>query len=137
MIVAFATRPGETAEDNNVYASALASILPTPGLEAEQVFKETQRKVADLTKGTQIPWTEDGLLTRFKFKEAAPDAEVELAFWTIAKAEGTLTALETYLQRYPRGTHSGAAKHLLRHQKYRLHLERRRRTELELGSSGS
>jgi uncharacterized caspase-like protein len=28
MIVAFATRPGETAEDNNVYASALASVLP-------------------------------------------------------------------------------------------------------------
>jgi tetratricopeptide (TPR) repeat protein len=68
MIVAFATRPGETAEDNNVYASALASILPTPGLESEQVFKETQRKVAELTKGTQIPWTEDGLLTRFRFK---------------------------------------------------------------------
>jgi uncharacterized caspase-like protein len=68
MIVAFPTRPGETAEDNNVYASALASILPTPGLESEQVFKETQRKVADLTKGMQIPWTEDGLLTRFRFK---------------------------------------------------------------------
>jgi len=71
IIVAFATRPGEVAEDNNVYASALASILPIPGLEAEQVFKETQRKVADLSKGNQIPWTEDGLLTRFRFKEAA------------------------------------------------------------------
>jgi uncharacterized caspase-like protein len=70
MIVAFATRPGETADDNNIYASALASILPTPGLRAEEVFKETQLKVADLTKGRQIPWTEDGLLTRFKFKEA-------------------------------------------------------------------
>jgi formylglycine-generating enzyme required for sulfatase activity len=71
MIVAFATRPGETAEDNNVYSAALASVLPTPGLRAEEVFKETQLKVADLTKGTQIPWTEDGLLTRFWFKVAA------------------------------------------------------------------
>jgi formylglycine-generating enzyme required for sulfatase activity len=71
IIVAFATRPGDTAEDDNVYASALASILPTPGLEAQQVLKETQRKVADLSKSLQIPWTEDGLLTRFKFKEAA------------------------------------------------------------------
>src|SRR5262245_2130445 len=35
IIVAFATRPGETAEDNNIYASALASVLPSPGLEAE------------------------------------------------------------------------------------------------------
>src|SRR5262249_49561826 len=58
-------RPGETAEDNNIYASALASILPTPGLRAEEVFKETQLKVADLSKGLQIPWTEDGLLTKF------------------------------------------------------------------------
>src|SRR5262249_45817025 len=65
-----ATRPGETAEDDNVYASALASVLPTPGLTAEQVFKEAQLKVADLSKGLQIPWTEDGLLTRFRFKDA-------------------------------------------------------------------
>ncbi|MGH6814462.1 MAG: SUMF1/EgtB/PvdO family nonheme iron enzyme [Hyphomicrobiaceae bacterium] len=71
IIVAFATRPGEVAEDNNIYATALASILPTPGLEAEQVFKETQRKVAELSRGVQVPWTEDGLLTRFKFKEKA------------------------------------------------------------------
>jgi hypothetical protein len=70
MIVAFATRPSETAEDNNVYASALASMLPTPGLRAEEVFKETLLKVAALTKGTQIPWTKDGLLTRFRVKEA-------------------------------------------------------------------
>jgi hypothetical protein len=68
MIVAFATRPGETVDDNNIYASVLASILPTPGLRAEEVFKETQLKVANLTKGRQIPWTEDGLLTRFRFK---------------------------------------------------------------------
>jgi hypothetical protein len=55
MIVAFATRPGETAEDNNTYAGALASILPMPGLEAEQVFKETQRKVADLREENKSP----------------------------------------------------------------------------------
>jgi formylglycine-generating enzyme required for sulfatase activity len=74
IIVAFATRPGETAEDNNIYAGALASVLPTPGLTAEQVFKETQLKVADLSKGQQIPWIEDGLLTRFRFKEAVAAA---------------------------------------------------------------
>src|SRR5262249_34704371 len=68
---------------------------------------------ADLSKGRQIPWTEDGLLTRFKFKEAAPEAEVELAFWTVAKTEGTVAALQTYLLRYPGGTHSQAAKLLV------------------------
>jgi uncharacterized caspase-like protein len=65
MIVAFATRPGETAEDNNVYASALANILPTPGLEAEQVFKETQRKGRRSHQGDTDPldrgWAADAL----------------------------------------------------------------------------
>jgi len=32
MSVAFATRSGDTAADNNIYTSVLASILPTPGL---------------------------------------------------------------------------------------------------------
>ncbi len=68
-LLAFATRPGETAEDNNIYASVLASVLRTPGLRAEEVFKETQIKVAELSKGQQVPWTEDGLLARFKFVE--------------------------------------------------------------------
>jgi len=113
MIVAFATRPGETAEDNNFYASALASILPTPGLRAEEVFKETQLKVADLSKGRQIPWTEDGLLTRFKFKDGTPQPEIELALWGTAKAGGTISALESYLQRYPDGAHAAAAKALI------------------------
>jgi hypothetical protein len=113
MILAFATRPGETAEDNNIYASALASILPTPGLEAEQVFKETQRRVADLSKGRQIPWTEDGLLTRFKFKDAMPQPDIELAFWNTAKASGSIAALQSYLQSYPKGPNSAAAKLLI------------------------
>jgi hypothetical protein len=98
---------------NNVYASALAGILPTPGLRAEEVFKETQLKVADLTKGRQIPWTEDGLLTRFKFQEAMPQPDIELAFWRTAKASGSIAALESYLQSYPDGPNSGAAKQLI------------------------
>jgi hypothetical protein len=113
MIVAFATRPGETAEDNSFYASTLASILPTPGLRAEEVFKETQLKVADLSKGRQIPWTEDGLLTRFKFKEDTPQPEIELALWGTAKAGATISALESYLQRYPDGAHAAAANALI------------------------
>lgn len=71
MIVAFATRPGETANDNNIYASTLASFIRTPGLEAEQVFKETQRRVFMSSSGRQMPWIEDGLLNRFRFREAA------------------------------------------------------------------
>jgi formylglycine-generating enzyme required for sulfatase activity len=111
MIVAFATRPGETAEDNNVYASSLAGILPTPGLRAEEVFKETQLKVADLTKGTQIPWTEDGLLTRFKFKDTAqeaapspstpaPQASEAVQVWKLLETSTDIRALEAFRRQY-------------------------------------
>jgi hypothetical protein len=112
MIVAFATRPGETAEDNNVYASALASILPTPGLHAEEVFKETQLKVADQTRGTQIPWTEDGLLTRFTFKEAMSNATPSVAqraesksteaaeAWAAIRDATNAAPLEAFIRRY-------------------------------------
>jgi Caspase domain len=116
MMLAFATRPGETSEDNNIYALALASILPTPGLEANQVFKETQLKVADLSKGTQIPWTEDGLLARFKFKDAEPipardyDKEMEIAFWNAVKDSKDPEVLGTYLERFPEGTFAALAR---------------------------
>jgi uncharacterized caspase-like protein len=71
MIIGFATRPGETAEATNAYSSAMASAIATPGLDATAMFKDVQRKVANATAGRQVPWIEDGLLTEFRFTEAA------------------------------------------------------------------
>jgi hypothetical protein len=51
--------------------------------------------VAGLGKGREIPWTEDGLLTRFKFMKAMPQPDIELAFWNAAKASGSIAALES------------------------------------------
>jgi hypothetical protein len=71
MIIGFATRPGETADASNAYSSALASSIATPALDATNVFKDVQRKVANLTGGRQVPWIEDGLLTEFYFTAAS------------------------------------------------------------------
>lgn len=71
MIIGFATRPGETADASNAYSSALASSIATPALDATNVFKDVQRKVANVTGGRQVPWIEDGLLTEFYFTAAS------------------------------------------------------------------
>lgn len=73
IIIGFATKPGEVAEDTNVYSRELAVALRQPGLDATAVFKETQLKVADATDGRQVPWIEDGLLTRFKFVDGSQE----------------------------------------------------------------
>jgi hypothetical protein len=71
MIIGFATRPGETADASNAYSSALAASIATPALDATNVFKDVQRKVANVTGGRQVPWIEDGLLTEFYFTAAS------------------------------------------------------------------
>jgi TPR repeat protein len=78
MIIGFATRPGETALDSNVYSTALATSITTPGLDASAAFKDAQRKVAGLTANKQIPWIEDGLLSDFRFVSAPPDLSAPL-----------------------------------------------------------
>lgn len=74
ILLAFATRPGETAEDAGLYSRALAKHLRQPGIPPERVFKLTQLSVAETSKGNQVPWIEDGLLVRgFEFKRPEAD----------------------------------------------------------------
>ena len=69
ILLAFATRPGEVAQDEGLYSQSLAKHIRLPGLPPERVFKLTQIEVAEKSKGDQVPWTEDGLLVRgFRFK---------------------------------------------------------------------
>lgn len=70
MLIAYATRPGETAADNNVYAKALAAALELPGIDATSTFKEAQIRTAEASGRRQVPWTEDGLLDRYVFRPA-------------------------------------------------------------------
>ena len=107
IIVAFATRPGETAEDNNAYAAALRAFYDA-GLTAEQVFKETQLKVADLSKGQQIPWTEDGLLARFRSRRVMamgtppvqPQSGEAADAWNAIKDTENVAILDAFIARF-------------------------------------
>lgn len=65
MLISYATEPGFTAADgqdqNSPFTKALASVLPSQGLIAEQVFKRVADRVNASTSGAQTPFYNSGL----------------------------------------------------------------------------
>lgn len=65
MLISYATEPGFTAADgqdqNSPFTQALASVLPSQGLIAEQVFKRVADRVNASTGGAQTPFYNSGL----------------------------------------------------------------------------
>ena len=59
ILVAYATSPDNTADDNGYYAKALAGYITTPGLELVQVFRNTAKQVQKSSNGKQIPFIGD------------------------------------------------------------------------------
>lgn len=71
-LVAFATQPGQTAEDgeegNSPYTKALAEIIKTPGLGVLDIFNDVGARVQEATKHKQRPWLSSSPIDRaFKF----------------------------------------------------------------------
>lgn len=68
-IIAFAAAPGKTALDgtgsNSPYCEALTTALLKPGLEIDQVFKETGRLVLAATERQQQPWINSSFYDEF------------------------------------------------------------------------
>lgn len=71
MFIAFATSPGDVAEDgtgnNSPYTEALLRHLPTPGRPFEEVFKAVGGEVAKSTGGAQEPWFNSKFYGEFRF----------------------------------------------------------------------
>ncbi len=65
LLIAYATEPGFTAYDgsgrNSPFTTALAEVMPSDGLIAEQVFKRVADKVSRATNGEQTPFYNSGL----------------------------------------------------------------------------
>ena len=70
-ILSFSTAPGKAARDgdgaNSPFTAALAEAIRAPGLKVEDVFKETRRRVVDVTGGEQTPWESSSLIGDFYF----------------------------------------------------------------------
>lgn len=61
-LIAFATAPGKTADDNprgnnGLFTSHLVTALKEPGLSVDQVFNRVRERVYEDSGGKQVPWT--------------------------------------------------------------------------------
>jgi formylglycine-generating enzyme required for sulfatase activity len=128
-IVAYATAPGDTADDgkgtNGVYTEQLARQLSQPGLDLREVFDRTATEVERITSGKQKPREDVGLRGRFVLKPGpgvqtaslSPEptgrpvqSDPEEEAWQAAKSANTAAAFEAYLGEYPKGRYASAAR---------------------------
>jgi hypothetical protein len=128
-LIAFATAPGSEARDGDsefgTYTRHLLQHLPTPGLQAELVFRRVREDVTAETKDRQVPWESSSLKGDFFFNaEAAArtqqtpaaqaqnvdPATIELAFWNSIKDSTDPADFDAYLKRYPSGSFAGLAR---------------------------
>ncbi len=76
--IAFATGPGDVAEDgsgsNSSFTSALVRRLDSPGAKLEEVFKDVRRDVYEATGGRQTTWTNNSVMVDFYFSMAGGNA---------------------------------------------------------------
>jgi uncharacterized caspase-like protein len=76
-LVAFATAPGQLAEDgeggNGLYTRHLLANMLTPGLKLEDVFKRTRAAVREESEGRQVPWENTSLESDFYFGRPVDD----------------------------------------------------------------
>ena len=108
--IAYATAPGAVAADgeggNSPYTIALASILSTPGLKLEDVFKKTREKVLASTNEKQVPWETSSITGDFYFKNgAAPSVVVPVVNaaaeeWTLVQNSTSKFVLEAFRDKY-------------------------------------
>ena len=106
--IAYATAPGDTAADgdgsNSPFTTALAKLLPTPGLPVEQVFKQVRMEVIRITNGRQTPWDSSSLVQDLYFNGAPQEVAanpVELSLWQSVSRSGDPGRLALFLQIYP------------------------------------
>lgn len=128
LFVAYATRPGDTADDglggHSPFTGAVLSHIETPGLELHQMMNRVRQAVLRETGNRQQPWDESSLTLDFYFlpplaqKPAATAADpggprddrVELAFWESVRDGADPRLFEEYLRQYPDGRFAALAR---------------------------
>ncbi|WP_109466713.1 caspase family protein [Albibacillus kandeliae] len=118
--LAYATAPGSVALDgagsNSPFTSALARLMPTPGLPIEQMFKQVRIEVLKETGGMQTPWDSSSLTGDFSFVEGekltARDLEAQ-QFWESIKETRDPVQIMLFLRGYGDTAFAGEARGLL------------------------
>jgi flagellar biosynthesis GTPase FlhF len=107
---------------NSPFATALVKRIATNAEDVSSILINVRNDVMQATGNRQIPWEHSALRSRLYFGDQPPaageasartQAELELGIWSSAKASGSISGLEFYLQRYPHGAFAGSAKLLI------------------------
>jgi uncharacterized caspase-like protein len=128
---------------NSPYAKALVKHVEAPGKDVSGVLVAVRNDVLQATAGKQVPWEFAALTDEVYFRPAAAaampaaspmqspaasalppgatttelppdyDKEMEIAFWNAIKGSKSPAVLQTYLDRFPRGTFAGLARVML------------------------
>lgn len=125
-LIAFATAPGSTADENatsrnGLYTEHLLKAIETPGLRLEDVFKRVRRGVEAASNRQQSP-EEIMKLTSdepFYFKpgqaavqvaSAATPQQIEEQAWNTARSANTAEAYKAFLDEFPRSAYAPSAR---------------------------
>jgi Caspase domain len=112
-IVVYATSPGETALDgegrNSPFTAALLANIERPGLEIEQVFKRVTGDVLTATNGAQQPER----VSRLQSELVLLEDKDEINIWRAVEANPSITAINSYLTKYPDGQFKVVAQALI------------------------
>jgi hypothetical protein len=124
-LIGFSTQPGNVALDgtgrNSPYAGALIKHLEAPGQDIGSVLINVRNDVFSATNGRQVPWEHTSLMGRVVLAASAPigdggssyDKQMEIAFWNAIKDSKSPDLLQTYLNRFPKGTFAELARVLM------------------------
>ncbi|MCK5897625.1 MAG: caspase family protein [Methylococcales bacterium] len=119
-IIAYATGPGDTAEDgdssNGTYTKHLLKNMDVPGLSIEEVFKKVRIGVIEDTAKKQVPWESNSLTGNFYFIEnltiapnktpvseksvSAPLNNEEITYWNTIKSSNNPRYFKAYMDKY-------------------------------------
>lgn len=112
-LLAYATAPGNTAEDgegsHGLYTDHLLREMQMPGAAVEEVFKRVRLAVRRQSQGGQIPWESTSLEGDFSFKpggvprDAVREFEADLARWLTLRTQDDIDALDAFIRQRPNG----------------------------------
>jgi formylglycine-generating enzyme required for sulfatase activity/uncharacterized caspase-like protein len=126
-LIAFATAPGQVADDgagrNSPYAAALLRYLGEP-LSLPEFFNRVGFAVTETTRGRQVPWYQASPLPPIRLAAisvepspplVAPTPSIspqalELAFWQSIQNSREVGDFQAYLDQYPQGSFAALAR---------------------------
>ncbi|WP_338664298.1 caspase family protein [Pararoseomonas sp. SCSIO 73927] len=120
-LIAYATQPGNVAQDgagaNSPFSSALATTLVQPGLDVFRLFNQVGLAVKRETAGEQQPWVSSSPIEGEFYFAAAPGAaaprpaaDPDQLFWQSVAESNRPAEYRAYLSQFPQGRYAELAR---------------------------